>query len=101
MTRGGQREGAGRKPRLTRYHKTNERVRVGKRALLIGQRCEVLWREAYPSNFAGMHLFGDKRPRARKRIIRQVVAEFGETPRMIERLWADYRRLEKDLAEDL
>jgi hypothetical protein len=97
MPRGGRREGAGRTPRIWRYRR---RQSVGKVALTIGQRCEVLWRKEYKTNVAGMHWTGEKRPRAHKRIIRQVAAEFGETPRMVERLWEDYRRLEADLNDD-
>ena len=94
MTGGGKRDGAGRKPRHVRYDKRNPLM--GKRAFLIGLRCEVLWRESYEHNIAGFHWVGDRRPRSRKRIKRQVVGEFGETPRMVEQLWKDYRRFEAD-----
>jgi hypothetical protein len=96
MPRGGKRGGAGRKPRLMRYDGDT----IGRRALKIGQRGEVLWREAYATNTAGMHWEGEKRPRAHKTIVRQVAAEFEETPRMVERLWKVYRRFEKDTDPD-
>jgi hypothetical protein len=96
MPRGGKRAGAGRKPRLLRYDGQS----IGKLVLKIGQKCEVLWREAYTTNTAGMHWEGEKRPRAHKTIVRKVVAESGQTPRMVERLWKDYRRLEKDTNPD-
>jgi hypothetical protein len=98
MPRGGKRDGAGRKPRQGHYRR---RQSIGMLALKIGQRCEVLSREAYKTNLAGMHWIGDKRPRAHKRIMRQVAEEFGETIPMVERLWKEYRRLERDLDEDL
>jgi hypothetical protein len=97
VPRGGKRDGAGRKPRLLRY----DGETVDPRAFKIGQRYEVLRREAYKTNVAGMHWEGEKRPRAHKRIVRQVAAEFGETPRMVERLWQDYRRFEKDTDPDV
>ena len=93
MPRGGKRAGAGRKPRLSRYHR---RASIGRRSLAIGQRCEELWREADKNRWKGA-----KRPRERKRIIAQVAEEFGETPRMTEKLWDDYRLLEADLHADL
>jgi hypothetical protein len=89
MPRGGKREGAGRKPRLD-----------PKLAFKIGLRCEVLWRESYKTNFAGMHWVGEKRPRTRKTILRQVADEFGETIAMVERRWKAYRRFEADLRND-
>ena len=99
MPRGGKREGAGRKPRVQHYERRHS---VGRRELKIGQRCEVLWREAYDKgDVAGMHWSGAKRPRARKPIIQQVADEFGETRAIVERLWKEYRRLEADLGEDL
>jgi hypothetical protein len=99
MPRGGKRAGAGRKPRHSRYKR---RASIGRDALAIGQRCEVLWREAYKTNWHGFHLATEPRPRAHKRIIRQVATEFGEKSlRMVERLWKDYRRLEADLRNDL
>jgi hypothetical protein len=96
MPRGGKRAGAGRKPRMLHYDGQS----IGKRALKVGQKCEVLWREAYKWNVAGMHWEGEKRPRAHKRIVRQVAAEFDETPRMVERRWKEYRRFEKDTDPD-
>jgi hypothetical protein len=79
-------------------------------AVKIGQRCESLWREAWgqnerralsqPRDAKGFHRIAVKRPQARKRILLQVAAEFQETPRMVERLWDDYREFEKDLKAD-
>lgn len=92
MPRGGKRAGAGLKPRLSRYRR---RSSIGRRALAIGQRCEELWREADKNRWRGA-----KRPRERKRIIAQVAAEFGETPRMTDKLWDEYRLLERDLRAD-
>ena len=60
-----------------------------------------MWREAYKTNSAGMHWSGEKRPRARMVIMRQVAKEFGLTIPMIDRLWKEYRRFEADLDEDL
>ena len=84
--RGGKRDGAGRKPRVLRYHKTNERTRIGRRALKIGQRCETIRRET-------------KKPH--KVILFEVATEFDERESMVERLWKDYRRLERHLKADL
>lgn len=109
MKRGGKREGAGRKPRLSaRYRDANRRVRVGLRALVIGQRCEVLYRKAYtitPGKKVSRldyALNGATRPWGKKRrIAKQVAKEFGETPRMVWELWREYRNLERDLEADL
>ena len=43
-------------------------------------------------NHCGFHRVGDNRPRAHKTIVRKVAMEFGETPRMVDKLWDDYRR---------
>ncbi len=71
---------------------------MSKRVILIGQRCEKLWQELYPTNFFGFHRIDDKRPQARKAIIGKVAKEFDETPSMVDKLWDDYRELERDTA---
>ena len=70
----------------------------GKVALKIGLRCEKLWQELYEHNHFGFHRIDDKRPQARKAIIRKVAEEFGESPRMVDKLWDDYRRWLRDTA---
>ena len=96
MPRGGKRDGAGRMPRHARYDK--DEPFYGKVALKIGLRCEKLWQELYEHNHFGFHRIDDKRPQARKAIIRKVAVEFGETPRMVDKLWDDYRRWLDDTA---
>lgn len=102
--RGGKREGAGRKPRLKRYKWKNlpeekrQQSTFSRRAVVVGQRCETLWREAHSDCWKG-----EKRTSRHKKIHRQVASEFNKmrlTPRMVERLWKDYRRLEADLRAD-
>ena len=95
MPRGGKRDGAGRKPRHVRYDK--DKPFYSKRALKIGLWCEMLWGDSWKHNFFGFHRTDDKRPQsARKRIVYQASKEFGETERMIETLWDDYRRFLAD-----
>jgi hypothetical protein len=96
MPRGGKREGAGRKPQLLRYDGKS----IGRLAIKVGQRCEELWHKSYKTNFFGFHEIGEKRPRTRKRIIQQVADEFDLTPRMVERLWEDWRRVLVDTDPD-
>ena len=89
MPRGGKREGAGRERRVD-----------PKLSFKIGQQCEVLWRVSYQTNLAGMHWIGERRPRTRKTILRQVSDKFGETIAMVERCWKAYRRFEADLRNE-
>ena len=54
--------------------------------------------DSYEHNHFGFHRIDDKRPRSRQRILHQVAVEFGEKEWLVEKLWKDYRELERATA---
>jgi hypothetical protein len=105
MSRGGKRPGAGRKPRVKHYQ---PRESVGKDLLWVGWRCEQILQARYETvSIVGkpgllfLHDADDPRPHINKQIITQVAKEVGESERMVEQLWEEYRRVTADLKRDL